>query len=189
MPRKTPSKEDLRERLAELSGWHTATRDDTQVAKVLHETHTVDHVHTLNESVFFDELFHYMKEIEVWPLLENLDPQVRKGPLYPFIQFIMVTIMRCVGGVQSMLATHDLLLTDTAIMDVVGFNGEQVKQGSCDRGLGQRKKTTEIRGAISYETIADNIVKIGADKLSEMFNGAIRCLAQQGVFSKEIDVI
>ena len=88
-----------------------------------------------------------------------------------------------------MLATHDLLLTDTAIMEVIGFNAAQVQQGSCDRGLGQRKKPVEIRGALSYETIADNIVKIGPDKLSKMFNGVIRCLAKQGVFSKEIDVV
>ena len=67
--------------------------------------------------------------------LNDLDPQDRKGPIYPFIQFVLVTIMRCVGGVQSMLATHDLLLTDTAIMEVIGFNAAQVKQGSCDRGL------------------------------------------------------
>ena len=28
MPKKKPNKEDLRTRLAELTGWHTATRDD-----------------------------------------------------------------------------------------------------------------------------------------------------------------
>lgn len=78
----------------------------------------------------------YMKEIGIWLLLEDLDPEQRKGPLYPFIQFIMVTIMRCVGGVQSMLATHDLLLTDIAMMEVIGFNAAQVQQGGCDRGLG-----------------------------------------------------
>ena len=189
MPRKAQNKEDLRERLAELTGWEAATRDDARVAKELYETRSMNRIHSLNEAVFFDELFHYMKEIGVWPLLEDLDPQNRKGPLYPFLQFIMVTIMRCVGGVQSMLATHDLLLTDTAIMEVIGFNAAQVQQGSCDRGLGQRKKPVEIRGALSYETIADNIVKIGPDKLSKMFNGVIRCLAKQGVFSKEIDVV
>jgi hypothetical protein len=41
---------------------------------------------------------------------------------------------------------------------------------------------------LSYETIADNIVKVGQEKLTAMFNGAIRCLAQQGMFPKRINV-
>ncbi len=189
MPRKKPNKEDLRTRLAELSGWHTATRDDAFVAHELHETHTMDRIHSLNEAAFFDEFFHYLAEIGVWNLLSDLDPQERKGPTYPFIQFVLVTIMRCVGGIQSMLATHDLLLTDLAIMEVIGFNAAQVQQGSCDRGLDRRKNPVEIRGAFSYETIADNIVKIGPDKLAKMFNGAIRYLAKQGCFSKKIAIV
>ncbi len=76
MPRKAPNKEDLRERLAELIGWEAATRDDASVAKELYETRSMDRIHSLNEAVFFDELFHYMKEIGVWPLLEDLDPLV-----------------------------------------------------------------------------------------------------------------
>jgi Transposase DDE domain len=189
MPRKKPDKEDLRTRLAELSGWNTATRDDAYTAKALHETRSMDQIHGLNEAVFFDEFFFFLKEIGVWSFLENLDPKERKGELYPFIKFVLATIMRCVGGVQSMLAMEDLLLTDPAIMGLLGFNGAQVQQGSCDRGLGLRKKPVKIRGAFSYETIADNIVKIGPDKLSEMFNGAIRCLAKHGFFSKDVDLI
>lgn len=189
MPRKKPNKEDLRTRLAELVGWETATRDDAAVAHELHETRAMDRIHSLNEAVFFDDFFHYLSEIGVWHLFNDLDPQDRKGAIYPFIQFVLVTIMRCVGGVQSMLATHDLLLTDPAIMEVIGFNAAQVQQGSCDRGLDRLKKPVEIRGALSYETIADNIVKIGPDKLAKMFNEAIRCLAKQGCFSKKINLI
>ena len=146
MPRKVQNKDDLRTRLAVLQGWQTATRDDAAVAQELYETHAMDQLHELNEAAFFDELFHYMKEIEVWPLLEDLDPQKREGPLYPFIQFVMATIMRCVGGVQSMLATHDLLLTDPALMALLGFNAAQVQLGSCDRGLSRRKRREQQDG-------------------------------------------
>jgi len=41
---------------------------------------------------------------------------------------------------------------------------------------------------LSYETIADNIVKVGPEKLAALFNGAIRCLAEQGLFAKRIEV-
>ena len=188
MPRKAASKEDMRTRLAELSGWETSTRDDARVAEELHETRAMDRVYPLSTAGFFDELFQYIREIGAWPLLEELDPEKRVGALYPFIQFVLVTIMRCVGGVQSMLAMQDVLLTDDALMALVGFNAAQVRIGSNDRGVSRRTRPVEIRGALSYETIADNIVKVGPEKLAAMFNGSIRCLAKQGVFPKKLDV-
>lgn len=189
MPRKVVRKEDLRTRLAELSGWRTATRDDAWVAEELHESRAMDRICPLSEAAFFDEFFRYIDEIGVWPLLEGLDPKDRAAPLYPFIQFVLMTIMRCVGGVESMLATREVLLTDEALMGLLGFNAAQVQQGSNDRGLSRRTKPVEIRGALSYETVADNIVKVGPEKLSAMFNGAIRCLAKQGMFPKRIDAV
>lgn len=188
MGRKTASKDDLRTRLAELSGWETATRDDASVAEELHESRAMDQVHPLGEAAFFDELFHYIEEIGARPLLEGLDPEDREAPLYPFFKFVLLTIMRCVGGVESMLATKDVLLTDESLMGLLGFNAVQVREGSNDRGLDRRTKPVEIRGALSYETVADNIVKVGAQKLSAMFNGVVRCLAKQGMFPKRIDV-
>jgi len=102
--------------LAELSGWQTATRDDARVAEELHAVRAMDRVYPLNTASFFDELFHYIREIGAWPLVEGLDPRDRVGPLYPFVQFVLVTIMRCVGGVQSMLATQDVLLVPPRIL-------------------------------------------------------------------------
>ena len=130
MPRNVARKEDVRTRLAELSGWQTATRDDAHVAEELHEARAMDRIYPLNEAAFFDEFFHYLKTIGVWPLLEGLDPQKRLGPLIPFLRFVLFTIMRCVGGVQSMLATHDLLLTDQSLMGLLGFNAYQIENGS-----------------------------------------------------------
>ena len=128
MPRRPQDRETLRTRLAQVAGWRTATRDDRQVAQELHQTRSVDRVHALDEVAFFDQLFHYLREIGFWPLLEGLEPDQREGGLYPFLRFVLVTIMRCVGGVQSQLATHDLLLTDEGLMGLLGFNAVQVQQ-------------------------------------------------------------
>lgn len=189
MPRPLQRPADLRTRLAEIVGWRTAQRDDAKVALEVHRTHEVDRICALNESAFFDELFHYIREIGAWPLLEQLDPDDRTGALYPFMQFVLFTIMRCVGGVQSMLATHELLLTDEALMSTIGFNAAQVQNGSTERGLSRRTEPATIRGPFSYETVADNIVKLGPEKLEAMFNGAIRCLVAQGIAPKQIDAV
>jgi len=189
VPRLRQKPDALLTRLAEISAWQTAGRDDAKVALEAHETRAVDRVYALDQAAFFDELFHYIGEIGAWPLLKQLDPEDRKGALYPFMQFVLFTIMRCVGGVQSMLATHELLLTDEALMSLLGFNAAQVERGSTERGLGRRTEPVEIRGPFSYETVADNIVKLGTEKLETMFNGVIRCLAAQGIFPKHIDAI
>ena len=81
MPRKANSQEDLRTRLAELSGWQTATRDDLQVAEELHETREMDRIYPLSTAGFFDQFFYYLREIGAWPLLEGLDPEGRVGAL------------------------------------------------------------------------------------------------------------
>lgn len=189
MPLPSQSREDLQTRLAQLSGWQTATRDEGKVIEELHRTRSIDRIYPLNEAAFFDELFHYIREIGAWPLLEGLDPDDREGALYPFIQFVLFTIMRCTGGVQSMLATHDLLLTDEALMGVLGFNAVQIQEGSTARGLGRRTHPVPIRGPFSFETVADNIVRIGPERLAHLFNGVIRCLAAQGIFAKNLDVV
>ncbi len=189
MGREATSKEGLRTRLAELSSWQTATRDDAEVAKTLHGTRTMDQVYPLNEAAFFDELFHFARAIGAWELLEGLDPGTREGALYPFIRFVLVTIMRCVGGVSSMLATRDVLLTDEALMGVIGFNAAQVRDGSNERGSSRRTRPVEIRGPFSYETVADNIVGVPKEKLVALLNGVIRCLAKQGMFPQHIDAV
>ena len=189
MARAAPTRDDLRARLVEVAGWGTATRDDAKVVAELHETRSLDRVHAMDETAFFDEIFQYIREIGAWSLLDDLDPATRTGALYPFIQFVMVTLMRCVGGVQSMLATHDLLMTDEALMSLVGFNAHQVRHGATMRGVSERAEPVEIRGAFSYETVADNLVTITPAKLMALFNGVIRALAAQGVFPRQIDAV
>ncbi len=148
----------------------------------------MDQVSPLNEAAFFDELFHFVRAIGAWELLEGLDPGTRAGALYPFIRFVLVTIMRCVGGISSMLATREVLLTDEALMGVVGFNAAQVRDGSHDRGVSRRTRPVEIRGPFSYETVADHLVGVPKEKLVALLNGVIRCLAKQGVFPTRINV-
>jgi len=186
--RPAQSREDLCSRLAEITTWHTATRDDRAVAEALYRTRALDHIHALDESAFFDEFFHYLRDIGLWPLLEQLDPHHRTGALYPFIKFVLFILMRCVGGVQSMLATHDLLLTDEALMALLGFNAVQVREGCTARGLSRRARPADIRGPFSFQTVADNVARVGPAQLAALYNGAIRCLAAQGLFAKQLDV-
>ncbi len=101
MSRKVTNKADFQTRLTGVSEWQTATRDDALVAGESNATRSMDRVYALNTASRFDELLHSNRENGAWPLLVGMDPQDRKGALYPYIQFMLATIMRCVGDSRA----------------------------------------------------------------------------------------
>lgn len=59
MPRRAQGPDALSERLEQIAGWQTATRNDGKVAQELHETRSMDRIHALDEAAFFDDFFEY----------------------------------------------------------------------------------------------------------------------------------
>jgi hypothetical protein len=95
--------------------------------------------------------------------------------------------MKTIASIPKMEPVHELLLTDELLMGICGFNGYQVRNGSCERGVKLRKMPPpEIRGAICVGTLANQMVKIAPRAMENFFNGCIQCLAQQGFFPKYI---
>src|SRR4030043_534773 len=68
------TREQMQNTLIERLFWHTAERDDSKVAHHLFSRKEMDTVYTLDEATLFDFFFHYLREIDVFPLLEDLDP-------------------------------------------------------------------------------------------------------------------
>jgi hypothetical protein len=84
-----------------------------------------------------------------------------------------------------MHALPALLFSDEALMQLVGFNAQHVRQGVCQRGAATRQGE-RTPGPISPETLANNIVKLNLRDLEIMFNGAIRALARAKVFGAKV---
>jgi hypothetical protein len=181
------TREQMQNTLMQRLFWHTAERDDSKVAQHLFCRKEMDTVYTLDEATLFDFFFQYLREIEVFPLLEELDPQAQKRENIPFLQFVLVYLMKVVGSIPKMEPVWELLLTDELLMGLCGFNAYQVKKGSCERGTKQRKTPMpEIRGALCVDTLANQIVKITPRRLENFFNQCIQRLAQARVFPKYI---
>ncbi len=181
------TREQMHNTLIERLFWHTAQRDDAKVADHLYCRKEMDTVYTLDEATLFDFFFHYLREIEVFPLLEELDPETQKRENIPFLQFVLVYLMRVIGSIPKMEPVWELLLTDELLMGLCGFNAYQVKNGSCDRGTKLRKAPMpEVRGALCVDTLANQIVKITPRRLENFFNHSIERLAQARVFPKYI---
>jgi hypothetical protein len=182
-----PTREQMQNTLIERLFWHTAERDDAKIAHHLFCCKEMDTVYTLDEATLFDFFFHYLREIGVFSLLENLDPQTHKRQSIPFVQFLLVFLMKVIGSIPKMEPVWELLLTDELLMGLCGFNGYQVRNGSCDRGTKLRKgPIPEIRGAICVDSLANQVVEMAPRRLENFFNHCIEQLAKAHVFPKYI---
>jgi hypothetical protein len=182
------TRDQLQETLCNRLFWHTAERDDAKVADHLFHRREMDVVYAMDEATLFDSFFNYLQEIEVFPLLENLDPQKQQRKNIPFIQLVLVFLMKVVGSIKTIDEINDLLLTDELLMSMCGFNAHQVKNGSCDRGTKLRKTPTpEIRGSLCVDTVSNHIATITPRRIENFFNRCIQQLARQGVFPKKIN--
>ena len=181
------TREQMQNTLMERLFWHTAERNEAKVADHLFYRKEMDTVYTLDEATLFDFFFHYLREIDVFLLLENLDPQSQQRENIPFLQFVLIYLMKVIGSIPKMEPVWELLLTDELLMGLCGFNAYQVKNGSCERGI--KLRTTpmpEVRGAICVDTLANQMVEITPRRLENFFNHCIQRLAQARVFPKYI---
>lgn len=181
------TRQQVQQTVLERLFWHTAERDDAQVADHLFRRQEMDSVFTLDEASLFDFFFHYLHEIQVFPLLQEITPKEQQREHIPFIQFILVFLMKVIGSIPKMEQIQDLLLSDELLMGICGFNAYQVRNGSCARGLKLRKTPVpEVRGAICVDTLANQIVQITPRRIENFFNQCIKQLARFKVFPKFI---
>lgn len=181
------TREQLQETLCHRLFWHTAERDDAKVAEHLYHRREMDVVYAMDEATLFDSFFNYLQEIEVFPFLDQLDPQKQQRKNVSFIQMVLVFLMKVVGSIKTIDEISDLLLTDELLMSMCGFNAHQVKNGSCERGTKLRRTPIpEIRGSLCVDTVANHVVTITPRRIESFFNRCIQQLARQGVFPKKI---
>jgi len=95
------TREQMQNTLIERLFWHTAERNDAKVADHLFCRKEMDTVYTLDEATLFDFFFHYLREIEVFPLLEELDPETQQRENIPFLQFVLIYLMKVIGSIPK----------------------------------------------------------------------------------------
>lgn len=82
--------------------------------------------------------------------------------------------------------TESVILRSQALMRLVGFNGRQVKEGTCNRSKQKassgEKEPIPIRGPISCDVIKNTMALIVAPTLEKMFNTGISIIAAHKFF-------
>lgn len=177
--------DEITQNLAERLCWEVARRDDTRIARRLYRKQVVDGVYRLDEGAVLDDFFHFLEQVGVMALLAEAHGAGIQRQMLPFSQYVLLYSLKTLFGIESINALPALLFSDEALMQLVGFNARQVRDGVCQRGAAKRQGERHP-GPICPDTLAKNLVKWDLRQLEAVFNGSMRAVAQAGVFGKQV---
>jgi len=106
-------------------------------------------------------------------LLEQASGAGIHRAMVPFVQYVLLYGLKTLCGIESINALPNLLFSDEALMQLVGFNAQQVRHGVCQRGTNKRQGE-RAPGPLCPDTLAKNIVKWNLRDLELVCNGALR---------------
>jgi Transposase DDE domain len=179
------TRDEITQNLAERLCWEVARRDDIRVARRLYRKQLVDGVYRLDEGALLDDFLHFLETLGVMALLEQVHGAAIQREMVPFVQYVLLYGVKTLFGIESINALPSLLFSDDALMQLVGFNAQQVRHGVCQRGAAKRQGA-RTPGPICPDTLAKNIAKLNLRDLEVVFNGAIRAVAKVGVFGAKV---
>jgi Transposase DDE domain len=179
------TREAITQNLAERLCWQAAHRDDARVARRLYRKQVVDGVYQLDEGAVLDDFFHFLRKLGVLDLMEGIQGKALQREMVPVVQYLLLYGLKTLFGIESMNALPALLFSDEALMQLVGFNAQQVRHGVCQRGAAKRQQP-RTEGPICPDTLANNIVQLNLRDLAAWFNGTIRALAKASLFGAKV---
>ena len=188
------------QKIADRLTWCTAHRDQAGIAKDLAEGKDISEVYGLGEAGLFDEFFYFLEQLGFMALFKKLDPNVtERESNVKFPAVILIYLMRIVAGLAFYWHIHPVILHSQPLMRLMGFNGREIRDGTCRRGKHKTssdnpdeedgKKPGNIRGPICPDSIATYIQAIAAHALERLFNGAVAILAAHAFFPKKIHAL
>ena len=191
---------DASQNITDRLTWHIANRDQAGIAKNLADGKDIPEVYGLGEAGLFDEFFCFLEQFGIKDLFMGIEPisKKRKSKV-PFMAVIFIYLMRIVAGLKFFWHIDPVILHSQSLMRLVGFNGRQVREGTCNRGKKKShvdsddeqndQKPTKIRGPVCPDFISSYITAIAASVLEKLFNQVIAILAKHNFFPKKVRAV
>jgi hypothetical protein len=120
------TRDETTQNLAEQLRWEVARRDDTRIARRLYRKQVVDGVYRLDEGAVLDDFFYFLDQLGVMALLAEIHGAAVQREMIPFVQYVLLYSLKRLFGIESINALPVLLFSDEALMQLVGFNAQQV---------------------------------------------------------------
>jgi hypothetical protein len=179
------TRDEIHQNLAGRWCWQVARRDDSRVARRLSRKQGVDGVYRRDEGALLDDFCHFLQGRGGREVREQVQGTAIHRKMVPYVQSRMLYGLKTLCGMERMHALPVLLCSDEALMPLVGFNAQQVRHGVCQRGA-RTRQGARTPGPSGPDTLARHIVQRNLRHLEGLFNGAIRALAQAGLFGKRV---
>jgi len=116
-------------------------------------------IYGLDEVGLMDGFFHFLQDVGVVSVVEELEVPAIQRVLIPVPQFVLLYMLRVLFGINAMNGLPALLPRNVAAMKLVGFNAHQIANGLTQRGDALRKDKPK-QGPLSPQCLAQNICKI-----------------------------
>src|SRR5438874_2852627 len=160
--------------------WQLAWRDERRVGQALYAGEEIEEMHELSEAGLLDEFFVFLEEIGMMAVVERLELPGVQRVFVPTVQFVLLYLLKVLFGGQSMNELPQVLFSNLALMELVGFNARQVEEGLTKRGDAQRKRKKK-QGPLTPQCLADNISKLSREQMERLFNQMVQCLVGWGL--------
>lgn len=189
------------QKIAERLTWCTASRDQAGIAKDLADGKEINEVYGLGEAGLFDEFFYFLENFGFKDLLMGIEPNSKKRQSkIPFMPIIFLYLMRIIAGLKFFWHIDPVILHSQSLMRIVGFNGREVRDGTCNRGkpktttkpekdLEEKKPAVKVRGPVCPNFVAGLITAITAPVIEKLFNKTVTILAANNFFPKNIHAL
>jgi len=200
-------KENASKNITDRLVWNAANKNQVGIARDIADGKDIPEAYGLGEAGIFDEFFYFLDEVGISGLFGGLDPKLKKRQSnISFHAVTLIYLMRIVSGFSFFWHIKDALLKSQSLMRLVGFNGSEIKKGTSQRGNKKKPEqtdavatdngdnsidddSTDIRGPICVDFIADSVESIPATALEIFFNGVISILASRSLFPKKIHAL
>jgi hypothetical protein len=198
-------------------GLRLLERNDELVREILERKGKLSAVMGADRPTDADEMLWFLcRELKLVSVLEKLAPAetrvdkksgkvVKRRQTYAPVVLNLVGLLSRYLGLSAKPDIEAVLLTDLRWMSLLGFNAQEVENGTSRRSESLRGKTREgrggrfveademgpvrtrlegPRGVLSSQTIEAHESALEPDALITMFNAVVRALARRGFFPK-----
>src|SRR5947209_20603398 len=162
--------------------WQVAWRDDEKVAQALYAGEPIEEMHDLSDAGLLDEFFVFLKDLGMLEAFEQVSVTGVKRTLIPTVQFVLLYFLKVLLGGESMNELPRVLLSDLALMELVGFNAHQCENGLTKRADASRT-TKKKQGPLTAQCLADTICKLTQEEMERLFNTMVHLLARRKFFT------
>jgi len=126
---------------------------------------------------FMEPFLLFLHEVGFFELI-GVDGKKFRRQMIEVSLLIMTYSAKVLLGISSINQVPGRLFRDRALMLLIGYNTDQLMSGFCCRGYEDKQKP------MHKNVLADAVEKLTAEELAYILNGAVKQLAERGVFKQ-----